>query len=181
MGMIGKGQKYGTGVLSGKFLPPHLGHAALIRAAAARCRRLFVVLTDRAEQTAVLCRRDGIAPIPAAVRLSWLRAHFKKQKNIAFLYMDESDIPPYPHGTREWCEKLKRTVREGGGADKIDARFFGEEAYFQMEEFFMDTDSVLIKRGAATPAISAAEIRRNLLKSKALLLPETWKELNAEN
>jgi HTH-type transcriptional regulator, transcriptional repressor of NAD biosynthesis genes len=51
-----------TGLVAGKFDPPHRGHALLIDTARARCDRLIVLLFDYEEQT-----------IPPDVRAGWLR------------------------------------------------------------------------------------------------------------
>ena len=51
-----------TGLVAGKFDPPHRGHALLIDTARARCDRLIVLLFDFEAQT-----------VPSAVRASWLR------------------------------------------------------------------------------------------------------------
>lgn len=54
-----------TGLVIGKFLPPHAGHAHLIGVAAAGVERLSVVLFSKAGE-----------PIPGALRERWLRELF---------------------------------------------------------------------------------------------------------
>jgi NadR type nicotinamide-nucleotide adenylyltransferase len=54
--------RFDRGVVVGKFLPPHRGHALLIDTAAAACARL----------DAIVCERPG-DPIPGEVRARWLR------------------------------------------------------------------------------------------------------------
>ena len=51
-----------TGLVAGKFDPPHRGHALLIDTARARCDRLIVLLFDYEGQR-----------VPAGVRAGWLR------------------------------------------------------------------------------------------------------------
>ncbi len=51
-----------TGLVAGKFDPPHRGHALLIDTARARCDRLIVLLFDFEAQT-----------VPSDVRAEWLR------------------------------------------------------------------------------------------------------------
>lgn len=51
-----------TGLVAGKFDPPHRGHALLVDTARARCDRLIVLLFDYEGQT-----------VPAEVRAGWLR------------------------------------------------------------------------------------------------------------
>lgn len=52
-----------TGLVIGRFCPPHLGHAHLITSAAASVDRLVVFVTTRAGE-----------PIPGELRASWLTA-----------------------------------------------------------------------------------------------------------
>lgn len=51
-----------SGLIVGKFYPPHRGHSFLIDSARARVEQLTVVVCERADQT-----------IPGALRASWLR------------------------------------------------------------------------------------------------------------
>jgi NadR type nicotinamide-nucleotide adenylyltransferase len=160
-------KKYKVGALAGKFLPPQIGHAELIRVAAQQSEVLYVVLAENPDVTAALCRADGLQPISAELRLEWLREHFKGYNNIIWLYMDERVVPPYPHGTAQWSAEFKRLIGK-----KIDAKFFGEEAYFEMNElYFPESAAVLVKRGVDTIEISATQIRANPEKCFEFLIP----------
>lgn len=55
-------KKFRTGVIAGKFYPPHLGHQFLIDTALAQCDELYVLVCFNATQT-----------IPVALRIQWLR------------------------------------------------------------------------------------------------------------
>lgn len=160
-------KKYKIGALAGKFLPPQIGHARLIKEAAEQSEVLYVVLAENPDRSAELCRADGLEPITADVRLGWLKEYFKDYDNIIWMYMDERTVPPYPHGTAEWSAEFKKLV-----GVKIDAKFFGEEAYFEMNElYFPESAAVLVKRGVETPDISATQIRANPKKSLQYLIP----------
>jgi nicotinamide mononucleotide adenylyltransferase len=101
------------------------------------------------------------------MRLNWMREYFKSRANIKFLYMDERTIPPYPDGTEEWSRQFKALI-----GVKIDAKFFGEEAYFEMnEKYFPECAAVLIKRGIDTPEISATQIRENPAEFLQFVIP----------
>ena len=54
---------YRTGVYFGRFLPPHRGHLYQMIEASTRCEKLLVVISDNADQTREICRRDGIPEI----------------------------------------------------------------------------------------------------------------------
>jgi len=144
---------YKVGAISGKFLPPQMGHAELISQAADACETLYVVVSDRNFE------------IPVELRIEWLAEYFKN-RNIIFLPMDETAIPPRPDGTAEWCEVFKKIIGE-----KIDARFFGEEAYFQMDKYFPGTKSVMIQRDE----INATQIRANPKKYLHQIIPPARK------
>ena len=51
-----------TGLIIGKFMPPHAGHLRLCAVAAAQVDKLHVVLFSKPSE-----------PIPGALRLEWLR------------------------------------------------------------------------------------------------------------
>lgn len=159
--------KFKVGALAGKFLPPQIGHAKLILDAAELSETLYVVLAERPEKSAELCNASGIPAMDAVLRLEWMKTFFAHKKHIKFLYMDESGIPPMPHGTREWSAQFKKLIPE-----KIDAKFFGEEAYFDMnEKYFPESAAVLIKRGIDSPEISASQIRSSPCDNLDYLIP----------
>jgi len=164
-------KKYKVGALAGKFLPPQIGHARLIEEAAKQSDVLYVVLAENPDRTAELCRADGIPPIPASLRLEWLQEYFKDYRNIKWLYMDERSVPPYPNGTAQWSAEFKKLI-----GVSIDAKFFGEEAYFEMNElYFPESAAVLIKRGVDSPEVSASQIRANPGGTLHLLIPPARK------
>ncbi|MFD6419100.1 AAA family ATPase [Streptomyces sp. NPDC060194] len=55
-------ERYGHGLVLGKFYPPHAGHHHLVREAAARCARL----------TVLVCA-SSVESIPLADRIAWMR------------------------------------------------------------------------------------------------------------
>ncbi|WP_031507966.1 AAA family ATPase [Streptomyces megasporus] len=56
------GREFGHGLVLGKFYPPHAGHHHLVRTAAARCRRL----------TVLVCA-SSVESIPLDDRVAWMR------------------------------------------------------------------------------------------------------------
>ncbi|MCW1887105.1 AAA family ATPase [Luteolibacter flavescens] len=55
-------ERFGLGVVIGKFLPPHRGHRHLIETALSRCERVVVIVCGK-----------PVDPIPPELRTSWLR------------------------------------------------------------------------------------------------------------
>ncbi|GAA2453869.1 AAA family ATPase [Streptomyces macrosporus] len=60
--MSGTAGEFGHGLVLGKFYPPHAGHHHLVRTAAARCRRL----------TVLVCA-SSVESIPLEDRVAWMR------------------------------------------------------------------------------------------------------------
>lgn len=58
---MGVADRYPTGLIVGRFLPPHLGHSLLIRSAAARAERVAVLVNTRAGEV-----------VPGELRVAWL-------------------------------------------------------------------------------------------------------------
>jgi HTH-type transcriptional repressor of NAD biosynthesis genes len=54
--------RYPTGLIVGRFMPPHLGHSFLIEQAAGQCDELVVFVNTRRSE-----------PIPGILRAQWLR------------------------------------------------------------------------------------------------------------
>ena len=134
-------------------MPPHIGHVKLITQAANQCELLYVVMAEDPMLSAQSCRNAGLEPIPAEVRLDWLRKHFAEYTNIRFLYLDETDIPPFPD-VDQWCAKFRALVPH-----PIDAKFIGEEKYIEMNQtHFPECAIYMVKRGVDSPPVSASQI-----------------------
>ena len=153
-------KKYRVGVVTGKFLPPHVGHVELIEHARSLCDVLYVVLAERRAQSGDGWLHDG------RVRLQWMRDYWADSEDTKFLYMDHGDLPPRPSGTQQWCKRLKDLV-----GVKIDARIFGCEDYFQMDAFFPGCESVWVQRGVDSVDISATRIRANIADFLGFVIP----------
>ena len=164
-------KQYRVGALAGKFLPPQMGHAKLIEVAAAQSEVLYVVLAENPDRSAEICRADGLPAMPAELRLEWLKGYFKDYTNIIWLYMDERTVPPRPDGTAQWSAAFKKLI-----GVPIDAKFFGEEAYYEMnKQYFPESAAVLVKRGVDSPEVSATQIRTNPGATLHLLIPPARK------
>lgn len=87
------------GLVIGKFLPPHSGHAALIEFAAKQCDELIVSVSDT--------KHD---PIDPGLRLKWLKHMFKNQPNIIVASIEDNfDRPELPDAerTRIWADRIR--------------------------------------------------------------------------
>ena len=109
---------YRTGVYFGRFLPPHRGHLYQMIEASTRCEKLLVVISDNADQTREICRRDGIPEISYRLRKQWISQQIQDITHIGVRVLDETDIPVYPQGWELWSQRMREVV---GGAHR---RFF---------------------------------------------------------
>ncbi|RIV36919.1 AAA family ATPase [Micromonospora radicis] len=102
----------------GKFYPPHAGHHALVRATAARCARVSVVVAP--------ARRESI---PLADRLAWLREEHADTPWVRFV--GRYDDRPVDYADPAAWDAHCAVFREAVGADPVDAVFssetYGEE------------------------------------------------------
>lgn len=87
-----------TGLIVGKFMPPHQGHLKLIEFGARRCDRLIVCV----------CSHPG-EPIPGSLRFRWMRELLKSQRNIHVVHI-RKDLPqdstPCRHASKRWSVYL---------------------------------------------------------------------------
>ncbi|WP_249037868.1 AAA family ATPase [Micromonospora noduli] len=106
---------FGHGMMVGKFYPPHAGHHALIRAAAARCAEVTVVVAPS--------RRESI-PLP--LRLDWLREVHADTPWVRFV--GRYDDHPVDYADPAVWDAHCAVFREAVGPGSVDA-VFSSEAY----------------------------------------------------
>lgn len=86
-----------TGLVLGKFLPPHLGHLYLCEFARAQVERLCVVVGAQPPE-----------PVPGALRLSWMRA---LMPDCEVVLLDRT-MPQYPHEHPDFWALWRAALRE---------------------------------------------------------------------
>ena len=139
---------FATGVVIGKFYPPHNGHTYLIDVARTHVDHLTVIVCDRAGQT-----------IPGQVRAAWLR---DLHPDVEVICVD--DVYP-PDDSRLWAEL---TIRWLGYAP--DAVFTSED-YGDAYARFMGSVHVLVDRTRATVPRSGTDVRADPLACWEYLAP----------
>lgn len=148
---------YKVGVYFGKFIPCHRGHLMQIIQASTRCEKLYVVVSDNKEQTKRLCEEADIKNIPVELRIQWLSQELQDIEHINIVSLDESDIPEYPNGWKEWSSLMKEAVKED-----IDCFFCGEKEYeIELPKYFPNSEVNLFDPNRTKYPISATEIRNN--------------------
>ena len=151
---------YVTGVVPGKFFPPHRGHLNQIIRAATQCDTVYVVVSDNEDIALDKCRKDNLPYIPLKRRALWLSLELRDFDRIKVVMLDETGIPAYPDGSVQWCTMLIDLIPE-----KIDVIFGGETEYKDtyMKHLPGIEYNVYDYRRSRYP-VSGTEVRHNYLK-----------------
>ena len=102
-----------VGFIGGRFLPFHRGHIFAIIEASNHVEDLYVVLNSNKERDDEICKADGVHPMPADVRLSWIGESISKLENIHILHIeDESwgESDNWDAGTRAVKAAIGKTI-----------------------------------------------------------------------
>lgn len=152
---------YKTGVLAGKFTPPHRGHLNAIINASTKCEKLYVVVSDHAKLTQMLCDKSNLPLIDSKLRAKWLSKELQGFDHIKVLMLDETNIPMYPYGWEQWSQLLIDLIPE-----RIDVLFGGELEYKkENDKYFPNAVYEVFDPARERYPISATEIRNNPLKN----------------
>ncbi len=106
-----------TGLIIGKFLPPHRGHQFLIDFARRHCRRLTVLVCSLARE-----------PIPGALRWQWVREMFPDVDVLH--HPDENPQEPFehPYFWKIWHDSIRRYC------PRVDCLYASESYGFPLAE-----------------------------------------------
>lgn len=136
-----------SGVVIGKFYPPHRGHKHLIDTALKQVDRLFILVCDHPVQT-----------IPASLRAEWLKEIHPQAEVI----VTPDDLPDEPE---PWA---KRTVELLGCAPDL---VFTSEDYGEGYGKALGSQHVLVDRERTMVPCSGTAIREDPLKCLEFLEP----------
>ena len=143
-----------TGVVVGKFNPPHLGHLHLIERAAGQVERLFVLLCDRPDQS-----------LSAERRRSWLAD--AAPENVTVLITPDD----LPSDNAPWARRALEVL-----PTRPDVAFTSEP-WGPGWAALMGADHVMVDLERAVVPISATEIRADLGANFSWLVPAARAEL----
>jgi len=139
-----------TGMVLGKFLPPHAGHLYLIGCARRQVRRLVVIV-----------ERVAGEPIPSTTRLEWLRA---LAPDIELLHLDRL-MPQEPADCADFWPRWRQALRDllPFVPDAVFAsETYGHRLAQELEARFLPVDparQVIPVSGSAIRADPAAHAR----------------------
>lgn len=157
------------GVYFGTFAPLHIGHQQQIYKCASLNEGVLLVVSgsdgDRGDQVGLHLEK----------RFRYLREAFNDEAVIKVAKLDETSLPAYPNGWKEWSKALFDTIQENTLEENLEITFYvGEKEYVtELMKRFPKNDGNLYKVEIADRAdiqISATEIRENPAKH--------WNEIN---
>jgi HTH-type transcriptional regulator, transcriptional repressor of NAD biosynthesis genes len=140
-----------SGLVVGKFYPPHRGHLHLIETAAARCERLTVLVMAAASKS---------VPLPS--RVQWLAAACARLPAVMVIGV-RCDVPVDYGSAPVWAAQVAvmTAVLDGNGLARPDAVFTSETYGDELAERFAATP-VCVDPGRATVPVSATQVRADL-------------------
>lgn len=136
--------KWKSGVVIGKFLPPHRGHSHLISTALSQVEKLTIIVCERAGE---------IKFLPGELRAAWLRELFPSAQIIVIedVY-DENDSKLWAQKTLEWLHVKPDVV-------------FTSENYGSHYAKYLECAHVLVDLKRETIPISATQLRENVFQN----------------
>ncbi|WP_432544530.1 AAA family ATPase [Kineococcus sp. SYSU DK002] len=146
-----------TGLVVGKFYPPHPGHHALVETAADRCDEL-VVLVEAADRETV----------PLADRVAWMRAEHPRVRVLGA----RCDAPVDYGSETVWAAQVRivQVALALAGVDRVDV-VFSSEAYGTELARRLGAVHDLVDPGRTRVPLSATRVRTDPLRHFASLRP----------
>lgn len=151
--------QYSHGLFIGKFYPPHAGHHAAIRLAAAQCDEVTVLVMSSAAETVAL-----------ADRMAWLREEHRPEDNVRIAGIP-CDAPLDVTDDAVWTAQVAamRAALRASGADRpVDAVYCGDAYGDELARRF-GAAAVSLRRTAS----SSTAVRRDLAGCWDQLAPST--------
>jgi HTH-type transcriptional repressor of NAD biosynthesis genes len=130
------GERFGLGVVVGKFLPPHRGHRYLIKTALSRCERVVVIVCGK-----------PVDPIPPELRAGWLR-EMVPQAEVMLIddRYDENDSRVWAENTISWLGRAPDVV-------------FTSEDYGERYASYMGSKHVMVDQARIAVPCSGTAVR----------------------
>jgi HTH-type transcriptional regulator, transcriptional repressor of NAD biosynthesis genes len=146
----------GSGLIIGKFMPPHRGHQYLVEFARACVGHLTVVLLSRSKD-----------PIPGDLRFAWLKTLFPDAEVAHIRHELPTDYQD-PAVWEEWIALIRRACPDGPDL-VFSSEFYGEELARRLGSRHVAAD-----RERIVVPVSATLIREQPLKYRQYIPDCVW-------
>ncbi|WP_367870434.1 AAA family ATPase [Luteolibacter sp. Populi] len=135
---VNAAERFGLGLVVGKFLPPHRGHRFLIETALSRCERVVVIICGK-----------PVDPIPPELRAGWLR-ELVPQAEVMLIddRYDENDSRVWAENTMGWLGRAPDAV-------------FTSEDYGERYAGLMGARHVMVDRARLVVPCSGTAVRQD--------------------
>ena len=144
-----------TGLIIGRFCPPHLGHSHLIRTAAGRVEQLVVFVNTRSSE-----------PIPGHLRAGWLAELHPDVRVVEVRHDLDTDFAD-PELWDRWMALLQAHWPLPDGPDVV----FSSEGYGSELAKRFGAEGVSVDPGRDEVPISATQVREAPLEHLDFLAP----------
>lgn len=145
--------RFRTGLVLGKFMPPHAGHMHMLRFAAAQCETLVVAVDTVAGE-----------PIPAPTRAMWLRDILPRHVRVVVL---DGHRPQEPHHHPDFWAIWRRALT-AACPEALDA-VFASEAYGHRLATELGARFVMVDQARTAVPISGTAVRADPFSAWAYL------------
>ena len=152
--------RYHTGLIVGRFDPPHLGHSFLIDAAATQCERLVVYVNSRSTDAA-----------PGPLRAGWLAELHRDVCVVEVVHDLDTDWNDESLWTK-WIGLFRSHWPYPGGPDAV----FSSEGYSAELARRLGAEPIVVDQDRVNVPISATMIRNDPVRHLEKLAPlvRTW-------
>ena len=155
-----------VGVVVGKFAPFHRGHLSMILKASAKVEKLYVVISHDRDFIKERCEVNNIKPFTLEQIETSMNIELQNFKDhITIVTVDETGIPAFPHGWKEWSNIVKHKLAMAGlNYRDIDCFLGSEEGYDEplKQHFHSGVEYVKIDVKRQFVDISATRISEKL-------------------
>ncbi len=151
---------YKNGMVVGKFAPETLGHINLINRAALFCEKLTVILCFDEKWLSKQNERDRKV-LTLKNRLLWLSKTFENMPHINIVSINETNLPAYPNGWKEYANLLRGVF--DGNIPEDTAIFSSEKEYDDnYKKYLPEVEHCIVDSERKQVPISATMIREDL-------------------
>ena len=155
---------FSNGYVIGKYAPLTLGHINLINEASNECENVTVVLCYDDKFLLNQNERDQ-ERLTFRNRLLWLKKTFSDMPHVKIVSIDETNIPAYPNGWKEYAKMIRNDVC-GGEIPKNSAIFSSEVEYDEnYKKYLPELTHVIVDNDRTQVPVSATMIRTNLYQN----------------